>query len=586
MRAPNRPAVWRRAPRAAGAALAAVASAALTPPLRGSPVLNEVLYDPAGADAGREFVELYNPGPEPFPLQGCRLEFANGAVAPAWLTRWTGSAADTLAPGGVFLIADEGWTGPPEADAVASLALQNGPDAVRLSLPSGAADRLGYGALADTAFFEGKPHPGARSGQSLSRHPDGRDTHDNAADWVETAAPTPGRINYPARAAMVDAFTAEPPSLAAAGLEASLALHLVNTGLLPLPAGPVRLLDRNGGDGPTGWLDPLAAGEAQVLRLTWRPLAEGRRAFSLEIPGDECGPPLSVAVGGYQVGVAGLYLSEVMPAPPRAGCEWFELGNAGGEPVDLGSAQVRDEDGTWRQLPAATLAPGAFVVVVQDREKFASWWRGLASSGAPGACDAEAVVAGAVALPGWPSLNNTPPADRGFADRLYVGDADGTVLDHVTFGAGGAPVPAGRSLERASPRPWGSEARNWGPAPAAAGSTPGCANSLARAGPPSAELSLLPNPFVPAAGGILHLLFTVRERQTGWDARVYDLWGRRVRDLGSDNLGPGPRDVVWDGTDDGGTRVGPGGYVVLVRSLGPGSRPGAACKRLAVVEAP
>ena len=94
-------------------------------------VINEVLYDPPGADAGGEFVELLNPGPGPVDLAGFRLEFANGADGPAWQIRWQGGADDHLDPGAVFLLVDTGWTGPP-GQAEVRLALQNGPDAVRL----------------------------------------------------------------------------------------------------------------------------------------------------------------------------------------------------------------------------------------------------------------------------------------------------------------------------------------------------------------------------------------------------------------------------------------------------------------------
>ena len=56
-----------------------------------APVINEVYYDPEGADAGHEFVELYNAGPQSVSLIGVRLEFANGADGPVWQTRWEAS---------------------------------------------------------------------------------------------------------------------------------------------------------------------------------------------------------------------------------------------------------------------------------------------------------------------------------------------------------------------------------------------------------------------------------------------------------------------------------------------------------------
>ena len=177
-------------------------------------VINEVLYDPPGADAGGEFVELYNPGPVPVHLDGYRLEFANGADGPAWQLRWQGEAGDHLEAGAFFLVADDGWSGPPP-QATVRLALQNGPDALRLVAPDGTTDTVGWGAVAHPELAEGAPAADA-AGRALARRPDGRDTQDNAADFREHD-PTPGGPNWPRFALAVVAAAWEPPSLASAG---------------------------------------------------------------------------------------------------------------------------------------------------------------------------------------------------------------------------------------------------------------------------------------------------------------------------------------------------------------------------------
>ena len=38
------------------------------------PLIAEVFYDAVGDDIGHEFVELFNPSPDPYPLAGARLE--------------------------------------------------------------------------------------------------------------------------------------------------------------------------------------------------------------------------------------------------------------------------------------------------------------------------------------------------------------------------------------------------------------------------------------------------------------------------------------------------------------------------------
>ena len=157
------------------------------------PVINEICYDPEGADAGHEFVELYNAGPQPASLIGIRLEFANGADGPVWQTRWTATAADTIACAGFFLIADRGWAADPPPQAEVTLGLQNGPDAVRLIRDGTVLDRVGYGDLQDAELYESQPAVDVASGQALARRPDGQDTEVNSVDLV-AAEPTPGRM--------------------------------------------------------------------------------------------------------------------------------------------------------------------------------------------------------------------------------------------------------------------------------------------------------------------------------------------------------------------------------------------------------
>ena len=56
----------------------------------------------------------------------------------------------------------------------------------------------------------------------------------------------------------------------------------------------------------------------------------------------------------------------------------------------------------------------------------------------------------------------------------------------------------------------------------------------------------------------------------GLRLRVYDLWGSCVRDLGGDRIGPGPRDLIWDGLDDDSRAVPAGGYVFVASIRGEG----------------
>jgi len=159
----------------------------------GALVINELLPDPEGSDAGREFVELLNTGPSVEALAGVRLEFGNGTESGNWIARWSAFDDQIVAAGERFLIVDRNWQGPAFADAEVYLGLQNGPDAVRLVRGETVLDLVGYGALTDSAMMETSPAAVA-AGLALARKPDGRDTGDNSRDF-QLAPPTPGEAN-------------------------------------------------------------------------------------------------------------------------------------------------------------------------------------------------------------------------------------------------------------------------------------------------------------------------------------------------------------------------------------------------------
>src|SRR5262245_65517256 len=90
-------------------------------------VVNEVLYDPSGPEAGREFVELLCL--DPVTLAGWTLESGDGARR-TWRLVWRGDATSgALAPGALFVVGGDSVAG---AAARLGGELQNGPDALRL----------------------------------------------------------------------------------------------------------------------------------------------------------------------------------------------------------------------------------------------------------------------------------------------------------------------------------------------------------------------------------------------------------------------------------------------------------------------
>lgn len=521
-------------------------------------VINEFLADPDGSDGGREYVELLNAGSVPVDLGGWQLQFANGAEGPVWQVRWTGGAGRSLGPGERYLIVDRNWVGTVAGDAEVALALQNGPDAIRLVHGGQAVDVVGYGALTDGALMETAPAPLA-VGRATARRPDGNDTGDNAADFV-TALPTPGAPNFARFLLVATEFVVEPPSAPGPGEAVSVEVALRNDGLEALPLSRVRL--ERADDGVEAMLDAMNPGETRRLVFTLRPTATGLRPLEvrcLPVAGQES---LRVRLGDFQVGPAGLCLNEVLGAPRDGQSEWIELQAGRHGAIDTRGYRLRDADGGWTRLPALVVPADGMVLVAQDSSALAAWLAGNVSG--PEQSRGCGIVP--VRLAGWPSLNNSAPEGRAFADRVLLADSTGAVIDHVTLPEATA-ESAGRSLERISANPAGSAA--WVTSLAAAGSTPGCPNSVSApvgAPPPEVALSAIPSAVDRASGAAaIHLRFLVPQDGAGWDLAVFDLDGRRVRDLGGDRDGAGPREILWDLRDDRGRSVAAGGYVAVLR---------------------
>ncbi len=530
-------------------------------------VINEFLPDPHGADAGQEFVELLNTGPGSINLEGVEFQFANGSVGPEWTTRWVCSTQRWLDQGERFLLVDRNWMGNQSGDAEVWLGLQNGPDAIRLLTGSEVLDLVGYGPLTDAGMMEG----GAADvsvGLSLMRKPDGQDTDENHLDFT-SGEPTPGEVNFRNHEIEVISVAMDPTSLAEPGVSVLLEVTLRNTGLLNLPPGQAHLVLRLGNGETTPLLDTFFAGcssgETCQLLMEMLPLAAGRFSVLLQLGVADTELSLEVDLGKFQVGSAGVFLSEILSTPSSHQGEWIEI-QAGGETINTGNLCIRDEEGDWRYLPDVELQPGQFLMVAQDSAALEDWHLNNLSQGLVLDCPLIQIQQSLRQLSGaWPSLNNSPPESRAYADRVYLADEEG-IVDQVTLPAEHEGTDfRGKSWERMSHDPLSFRWKSWRPCVAAAGGTPGCRNSVAQDGVAAGVLEIVP-PLLDAAMGesIVHVRFLLEPGEVGWHVEVYDLWGAIVRDLGGGDTGAGPGDLIWDGRDDHGQMVENGGYVVLL----------------------
>lgn len=525
----------------------------------GQLVINEFLADPEGSDSGQEYVEFYNAGAETLSLTGVKFQFANGAVGAQWDTRWQADPGLSLAPGAFFLLVDRNWQGFAEYQAMAYLGLQNGPDAIRLLRDEEVLDLVGYGSLTDPELLEGMAVP-LVSGLALARRPDGQDTDNNSLDFVSTE-PTPGENNFLDLDLRIDSVILDPPSLTQAGGSLQVSVVVGNEGIRAFPACDLQVLS-----GPAGGVVQVVAetffsgcptGETVSLHLLFELPDQGRQILQLHWLADQGSSPLTRELSGFQVGPAELILNEVLAAPSNAQGEWVEL--LFRQPVaDLSLFSLRDEEGGWHSLPAMSCEAGQLVVVAQDSTALIQWHQMNLDQGLILDCPAEDLARNLRQFPGsWPSLNNNPPQDRSYADRVYLADAQAVVMDHVT-------LPGSDALPDVDNLTWEWTGSQWRPAVCLAGGTPGCGNSVAVSSNHFGPLEMVPAVLDPSQGVVAaHIRFQMPDLSEGWHVEIYDLWGQRVRDLGGQNQTAGAVDLVWDGLDDQGLTVRPGGYIVL-----------------------
>jgi hypothetical protein len=535
-----------------------------------SMVINEIMYSPGLQEP--EWVEVYNPGTG-------AVDLHDWSIADALTTsgkRITVSSVSIRAGEHAVLTGDSAAllrARPDIPSRVLSVpgfpSLNNSGDMVRLFNSSGRQiDSVAY-----------QPVWGGGVSLSLERiDPEGPSMA--AANWatcVDSSGATPGRPNSTrirdkdVRAGRL-MVTSDPQ-----GGRVTVRALVYNAGRRPVERCTVHVFDnvRHDSTATADELaisieqgDPISPGDSAWCEGVLPGLALGKHllvAFVEYGPDERPANNRSVTEAYIPIPAGALCINEILFAPLPGMCEYVELVNVSGNTVDLWDCCIGDRPtpsgsvNRWVLSSAPRrLQPDQFFVLASDSTIFAGF---PAMQENRERCRITGQSSGL-------GLHNDE-------DAVAVTAPDGTIMDSVNYSSSwhskDIPETAGRSLEKIHPALDGRDFRNWGSSVSPYGGTPGLWNSIAvQRLPPAAHLSCAPNPFSPDGDGrddVVIIRHQLPIRSGLVRIRLFDVRGRKIRELVNSVPAGAYGDVVWDGRDDEGRLARIGIYVVFLEGI-------------------
>ncbi len=506
-----------------------------------------------GPNGPGEWIELYNASEIPLSLRGIRIGDSNGVVAlPAQLA--------TLSPGSFLVVAqDEDQFRAFYTDFDGDLLVPAGwrtlgdsGDRIRLLGPSDE--------IIDSVTYAAVPG-GNRSVERRLLVPEFADPRDWGA-CIALARGTPGNSNSIRRqlhdlavdsVSMAQTQVAWPESITGT-------VWVTNTGFMETDESTLRITDGADGNELAHYSTPyLESYGSAAIAYEIGPLPPGRHAVYFVLEQDEFGGN-NVALKSTLIehSFPAIIITEFLADPETTGPgEWIELYNASDLPLTLASCAIGDATSYADLVPpsGAKLPPSEYQVACQDSEAFRAWYP-----------DFDGTL---LEVDPWRELNNT-------GDGIRLRGAAGELIDSLTFDGGSG---NNRSRERLLLSATHSSPDGWTMSVDHSGATPGRANSVNAASAGSLEVSVSPNPVFRSAGQIARIDYRL-EIGENLTLKIFDRAGRLVRAI-ANQVPSATGFIEWDGTDDDGSNLRPGPYVLLAKS-----EPAGSMKKLVVVIAP
>lgn len=539
-------------------------------------IVNEVMYDPEGNEP--EWIELYNRTDLPIDLKDWSWKDSGETV------RLISAEALIIEPKGFLVLTQD------------ELEFANTyPDVPPASFhrPDGGWAALNNSTQSDTTFadeiflfasrrlqMDRVPYDddwGGQDGVSLERFYSEL-PGDDPANWGSSLEVTPAMFNSISPRNFDLAFVETSLGLLTdhfyTGETISLSLTIQNRGLQPNPPFRVIVFDDANGNGlddfDTIWQESdQSAGLAFLqtlpvsLSVTVAESADALLTVWIDYSDDQIGfnnllthpvfirPAINTTLG---------FINEIMYSPETDQPEWIEIkipdlsGELHDDRVDLqgwGISDATSDTGLFEFSEPAWVSFGGFVIVTSDSADFATQYP-----------DVDCLI-----VETKPSLPSLASAD----DAVYVYDFRGNMIDGVRYDQswGGE---RGLSLERISHQVSSADENNWATCVLPEGATPGAENSIAASASENTEtvLTIAPNPFSPDNDGFEdNALITIQVPLNLGTANlyVYDVQGRRVKRILHQHSIGSRTTVVWDGTDEEGTRVRIGQYILYLEMI-------------------
>ena len=496
-------------------------------------VINEVCYDPSGADNGKEWIELYNASERSVDLAGCKIysggvRFRKDFEFPYYVLR----------PHRFLLI---GGTEVPNAHFVHNFSFQNGgsvSDGICfVNADSSYTDTVIYDSPNDNLLWDDNGFPAtscaedAPEGCSLARVCDGWDTDQSGDDFIVEALPTPGLPNH-----VYADYALSDPILTSFENAQKLQLTVVNLSAYKPGAMAELLIYQDEQLLHSEEIAPLASGESRIVEV-WLQGAYRLLFARLDLEDDPNLANNSLYISALGSEAWPPLINEIFPAPLPGKQEWIEL-YAPAAATDR-AEYVLIDSGNHRIPFSLPGIPGYFVLC-RDRDSLLQDYPD---------CPPLAVIE----VSNWAVLNND-------GDSLTLWDsAEENVLDAMVYTA--AQAVSGLALQRIIAP---DESVLW----RVGKPNPGQENTIHQNELPEQDerLKVLGSPCDPHKAEVITISYNLPDPSNRVNCTIYDLKGRLVKQLAEHTLVESRGLLSWNGHKQNGNYAGRGLYIILWES--------------------